>query len=215
MISKQQQKSDSRKIIEANKFKAYLNNNDKFVNYKFGKDEMLNESMDFLSGLLRDYYGTKVFLLVDEFDKPVNSFLSSDDKGDILNKIKWAKIISKMISNIISPCSKGINQSTERIILTGILNSQVLGVSSSMNNFKEEGVLSGSLGGCLGFSNDEIDWVLDQVFRFKNTKYKKLIFDKLKEWYSGQIINNTEVFTPFSIMRYLSDIITYLTAYHF
>ena len=83
--------------------------------------------------MLEKYYDKKVYILIDEYDKPVNYILSN---GNFLENIEWAKDVGKFVQSLIEPCSKTNNQSCKNILLTGILNTKILGVSSSTNNFE-------------------------------------------------------------------------------
>ena len=199
--------SDSIKILEKamDKIKAStdLKKLKAYYNGERVEEAPLAQSIKFLSDLLKEYYGRKVFVLVDEFDKPVNDILS---RGNFLEKIEEAKKTAKIVSDIIAPCSKGISPSTKQIVLTGILNSEVQEGSSEINNLYKEGVMTGQLASYFGFNDEEVNWVLEQAFIFKNN-YKELLFDQLKYWYNGQVIGqNMEVFTPSSVMRYLLDL---------
>ena len=134
----------------------------------------------------------------------MNSILSS---GNFLDNIETAKKVAECVSNIISPCSKG-NNSVQQIVLTGILNSEVKEPSSSINNLHHKGVMTGDIVEYFGFNDEEVKWLLDQSFTGLTETEESALFEKLKYWYNGQIIGsqNTGVFTPSSVMRYIGEL---------
>ena len=68
---------------------SYLDDFERFKNFKENKynvnpeeaDKELKDSIKFLSKLLHEYSGQKVYILVDEYDKPINSLLVDDYLG--------------------------------------------------------------------------------------------------------------------------------------
>ena len=187
------------------KFKAYYNGSKTYKDEAGNnKEAPLDQGISFLSDQLKDYYDREVFVLVDEFDKPVNDILS---RGNFLEKIEEAKQVAQKVSDIVAPCSKGTNQSVKQTVLTGILNSEVHEGSSTMNNFHKQGVMTGQLASYFGFTDEEVEELLTKSFLNLQIDQRNKLFEKLKYWYNGQVLGkNTKAFTPSSVMKYLSDL---------
>lgn len=148
----------------------------------------MDKSIYFLSKLLYKHFKKKVFILIDEFDNPVNNILSKSNSlsQEIIGK---AKEFSKKIFDLITPCSKG-NNFTKQIILIGILNSEFQESSSSLNNAVKEGIMIGNLVGYFGFDDEEINLILNETFDFKKVEEKNRLFLNLKYWYNGLVIGD-------------------------
>ncbi len=189
----------------------------------------LEESISFLSDLLKEYYNEKVFVLVDEFDKPVHNMLkrlilNTEDRQN--NKVNTENIksnkdlvekIAQLVSKVVGGGAKGANPSVEKIILTGVLNTVDLEASATLNAIQEKNIMVGSFTDYFGFSKAELEeQVLDLIFANDKDKYKKIIYEQLEYWYNGyNIANHKGLFAAFSIMRCLTNIANkeYATAF--
>jgi len=178
-----------------------------FLDKKQNNKTELLQSLQFLARCLYEQYEKKVLILVDEFDKPVNNFLMI--QKNFFTKREEAINIAALISDLVGANSKD-NTHVKQIIITGILNSEIREQSSQMNNFRQFGLTSDQMTNCFGFISEEIYWLLDQTFNFNNSpNLKQHLFDKLKEMYNGVVnINKQELFTPYSVITCLSDLIS-------
>ena len=166
----------------------------------------LEGSIRFLSELLHKHYGEKVYILVDEYDKPINAFLE-DNLGKEQNTEQNQLVleISKLISQTLcSPLAK-TNPDSEKIILTGIFDTIYKEAGSGCNNVSPYGISDIKFSKNFGFSPDEVKNLVSK-FPFEN---KEKVFDTITDWYDGYYIPvgvNTYIhaYTPWAVMKYLN-----------
>lgn len=170
---------------------------------KTSTEAELEDSIRFLSELLHKHHGQRVYVLVDEYDKPGNSLFEKN----ILNEDKKIiKDITEVITNILSSCGKG-NEHLEKIILTGIFDTLKKEGHSGFNNVKVYGISEQNFARNFGFNEQEVIELVNQ-FNFQN---ESKILNNIKEWYNGYSVpitlrKNIEVYTPWAVMSYLNDL---------
>ncbi len=170
----------------------------------------IKESISFLGELLYKYYGQRVYVLVDEFDKPVNSLLEEQlGKEHSLEKEDLIKEVTKLISQTVcSPVSK-TNPYLEKLILTGIFDTTQKESGSGCNNVNVYGISDINFSRSFGFSNEEVASLVNQ-FSFTDEAY---ILAVIKDWYNGYSVpvsvNQTmDAYTPWAVMNYLNTAYT-------
>ena len=186
---------------------AYLQNNiklnkhakNKFEQYISQKYEnaSIKDSIRFLSELLYQHHKKEVYILVDEYDKPVNCFVEHrlDDKTDERRQV------AVLITGMMSACGKS-NPYLEKMILTGIFNAFAREGSSGFNNLGVHDISDDVFGGDFGFSEKEIKDLLSQA------RLPDSLMDPITHWYNGYQLtlpNQTTIkgYTPWSVMKYL------------
>ena len=191
---KEKQEKSSTDIRNLRKF-------DNLVQETATEDE-LKDSIRFLSELLYKHHGERVYILVDEYDKPVNYLMEQS----LTNNIKESDDISKLITSIMSSCGKG-NEYLNKIILTGIFDTFQKEGGSGFNNLSVYGITSGKFSKSFGFSEDEIEILLKQLSFGED---HNLLKDNIKKWYDGYTVpigyNQTiSAYTPWAVMKYLNS----------
>lgn len=191
----------------------YLKNSDKLSSYfkadlnKYFEGNIkeidLRDSIRFLSELLYKHHNQKVYILIDEYDKPVNNILEKGVTED--NKILIHNS-SELITSLLSSCGK-TNSNLEKIILTGIFDTLKKEGGSGFNNINVYGITDIRYGTSFGFSENEIEQLLTKIDFKENTA---LVKENIKNWYNGYTIpiSNTEsiqVYTPWAVMNYLNS----------
>lgn len=168
----------------------------------------LKDSIRFLSELLHKHHGQRVYILVDEYDKPVNSLLE-----DYLGQEKTpekAHLIKDIAGRFISEtiCSVGkTNPSLEKLIMAGIFDTAQKELGSGCNNIEVFGITNPKFSQFFGFSQDELNKIVTQ-FGFDQTLEQQIVRN-IKEWYNGYSVplkssQNVEVYNPKAVMKYLS-----------
>ncbi len=179
-------------ISKAAKEHAYLLNSDKLTEYdKEHLQELINYSsikndthlqctlifsLKYLSDMLRDHYGKKSFILMDNYDAPLdNAYLGG-----------FYKEMSDLLHNMCSTALKE-NSSLKQGIMTGTLWGFQLGIFSGFNNVIIY-YLTGRVGRlkdvfCL--SEDEVHKLLEY---YSLTEYATAV----KEWYGGYFVDKNE-----------------------
>lgn len=167
----------------------------------------VQEGLYFLTQLLYKHHGQKVYILVDEYDKPINSLL--EEHLGTKPKSDLAKLISdvtKLISETVCAQVGKDNVYLEKLVLTGIFDTTYKESGSGCNNIAVYGVADSGFGKHFGFSEDEVTSLVDQL-KLPNSVQ---ILDNIKDWYNGYSIpsSNSEynrVYTPWAVMRYLDS----------
>jgi len=163
----------------------------------------IEESIKFLSGLLHKHHGQRAYILVDEYDKPVNSLL---EKNIFSEDKKIIKDITEVITSMLSACGKD-NDHLEKIILTGIFDTLKKEGNSGFNNVKVYGISEQNFSRNFGFNEQEIAELVNK-FNFQD---KSRILNNIKEWYNGYSVpvslkENIKAYTPWAVMSYLNDL---------
>jgi hypothetical protein len=175
----------------ANKFERIVNKDDTY--------DDLHNSINFLSELLYKTYNERVYILVDEYDKPFNHLLKNNQADAVL-----LDNVTRLISGILSKAGKS-NKYLEKIILVGIFDNLLKEGESGFNNINVYGVLDEEFSTSFGFSEIEINYLIDKL-DLNNTSVD--LKQVIKNWYNGYTIPinngaNIQVYTPWAVARYL------------
>lgn len=182
----------------------------KFTNIirKTASIEELKDSIRFLSELLHKRHGERVYILIDEYDKPVNSLLEEyigQEKNQ--EKDKLIKETVNFISQTICGSVSKTNPHLEKLILIGIFDTTQKESGSGCNNIKIFGISDSNFSRYFGFSEDEVRGLVAK-FKFTNPEN---ILAKIKDWYNGYSMpisteQYIETYTPWAVMNYLNDV---------
>lgn len=142
----------------------------------------VENSLYFLSSILCKHYGVKPWLLIDEYDTPIQSGYLHGYYEEIIG----------LMRGILGTALK-TNPYFERAVITGILRVAKESIFSGLNNVKVYSLLQSDYSQHFGFTEIEVNELLRQA---------KLI-DKeadIKRWYNGYVFGNTTVYNPWSII---------------
>ena len=148
-----------------------------------------NTSLKFLSKCLRDYYGQKVIIMIDEYDVPLESAYIYH---------YYTQMISFVRSLFESAMKTNLN--LEFAVLTGCLRISKESVFTGMNNLKIISVLSKNYDEYFGFTN----WEVQQLCVDYGIPEK---YDVIKEWYDGYVFGNADVYNPWSVILYVEALV--------
>lgn len=152
-----------------------------------GMDEgELVTSVRDLCSMLERHHGTKVVLLMDEYDRGVTDAFGTD----VMDRI------TAFMGAFLSSSLKG-NRSLQMAYVTGVMQLAKTGMFSGLNNISVNSVLSKECDECFGFSEAEVRSVLGYYGRAE-------CMDVVRTWYDGYRFGDTEVYNPFSLMTYIS-----------
>lgn len=191
---------DSSKLLDSEKikFQKYIDQDYTGIN--------IEESIKFLSGLLHKHHGTRVYILVDEYDKPVNSLLENYlGQEKTPEKEALIKDITKLISYTVCSSISKTNPALEKLILTGIFDTTQKESGSGCNNVSVYGIADIKFSKSFGFSKNEIEGLTAKL-EFKNSQD---IVNNIKSWYNGYYVpvsteENLALYTPWAAMKYLN-----------
>ena len=194
----------------------YLNDVERFKNFRENKystnseeaNKELKVSVKYLSELLYQYHGQKAYILVDEYDKSVNSLLENYlGQERTLEKDNFIKNVTKLISyTVCSPVGKA-NSALEKLILTGIFDTTQKESGSGCNNVKAFGISDLRFSKDFGFSEYEVNTIISQ---FKFQDHPKIL-DNIKDWYDGyttpiSLDEYIHLYTPWAVVNYIDDV---------
>lgn len=148
----------------------------------------LENSLLFLSKCLYQHHNQKVYILIDEYDTPLNQAYGNKE---------YLESLVKFMRNLFSSALKG-NNFLERGLLTGILRVSKDSMLSGLNNLETYTLLDKEYSSYFGFSEEE----LKRLFHFGLTKEGAipLDFDAVKRWYNGYKVGNLVMYNPWSIL---------------
>ena len=144
--------------------------------------------LQLLSLLLHKHYGRECIIIIDEYDTPIQQGHTCNFYPEIVNFMR----------NFFSGGLKD-NPHLAFGFLTGILRVAKESIFSGMNNLKTYSILDDGYSSYFGFTEKEVKDMLR--YYGKDDKY-----NELSEWYDGYRFGNTEIFNPWSVINYISDI---------
>ena len=139
-------------------------------------DSLLASSLKTLSSLLYKHYGEKTFLLIDEYDVPLDKAFQNGYYREIVD------LIRSMFGNVLKT-----NDSLAFAVLTGCLRLSKKSIFTGLNNLKTLSITDSSFDEEFGFTDDEVKDML--------TYYEVLDrLEETKEWYDGNRFGNASVY---------------------
>ena len=160
-------------------------NKKKFDKIFYEEDGNYEKGLLDISKYLYRYYGKRVILLIDEYDTPL---INAYEKGFYDKAITF---FSTLYSSVLKT-----NDYLQTGVLTGILKVVKEGIFSGLNNIEVYTVLDEHYSSFFGFTEKEVE---------KTVKEYGLADEiaKVKKWYDGYKFGNSEIYNPWSILKYL------------
>ncbi|MEO1219579.1 MAG: AAA family ATPase [Bacteroidota bacterium] len=156
---------------------------------------MLQKSLYSLSELLREYHGQRVFVLLDEYDAPLNN--------TFLKPALYEQVLIFM-RGLLGDCFKD-NLYLEKGIMTGILRIAKADLFSGINNFKEYSLLDKRYAEYFGFTSAEVNNLFEQPYVKELIEAHAPDPEDIKVWYNGYTIGGVTIYNPWSIMSCISE----------
>ena len=150
----------------------------------------LENSLAFITHCMKMHYSRKVIVLIDEYDVPLQKAYI---KG-------YYDEMSTFISSLFHDLLK-TNDSLEKGILTGCLRIARESIFTGLNNFDVLGITDYNASDCFGFTQDE----LDEMLEYYSLLEKR---DLIKEWYDGYSFGDSEIYNSWSVTKYLKDLLS-------
>ncbi len=167
---------------------------EKLSRYFTGKlyKEDITDGLKFLSELLFKHFSQKVYILIDEYDTPINSsYLKFGKNSEGFEQV--LELFRKLFGSSLKS-----NPYLEKGVITGILRVAKANLFSDLNNVKEYTLLDERFSRFYGFTQEEVDELLTKV-------PTKTTPEKIKEWYNGYTFGKEIIYNPWSIMLCLSE----------
>ncbi|WP_375329872.1 AAA family ATPase [Candidatus Tisiphia endosymbiont of Nemotelus uliginosus] len=179
-------KQDEKLLIDAQK--EILQ---RYFTGKLIEDDIKN-SLKFLSDLLYKHFNQKVYILIDEYDTPINSAYMKF--GNNLEEFEEVLALFRAIFGN----SLKTNDSLQKGVITGILRVAKANLFSDLNNLTECSLLDERFSNSYGFTQAEVDELLTKV----PTTTKP---EEIKNWYNGYNFGGEVIYNPWSIMQCLAS----------
>ena len=173
-------KSDKIEDVE----KEMFNN---ILNLKANKIEIQN-SIKLLSRLLNKEFGKTVYLIIDEYDVPLQTAYV---EGYYEEAVKFLRSFYGITFKD--------NKYLEKTVLTGVSRVAKESIFSGANNFDVYTVLNKEFSEDFGITTEE----MKKVIKDYNVEENE---EDIRKWYDGYRIGNTEgIYNPWSILNYLKN----------
>ncbi len=177
---------------------------DEFKKYITGPltNPMILKSLKTLSHFLFKHFDQKVFILIDEYDTPLNDWYALQLARDTLSSQEEAYFqdVLELFKGIFGKALKG-NDYLEKGVVTGILRVAKASLFSGLNNFGEDSILDEDYAEHFGFTEEEVNTLLHKSNIDKNPETALA----LKSWYNGYKIGGLTIYNPWSIMNCIKN----------
>ncbi|MDR2581127.1 MAG: ATP-binding protein, partial [Fibromonadaceae bacterium] len=152
-----------------------------------GSYDDYSTSLLFLCKCLKNYYGKKTIVLIDEYDVPLEN--------------AWVRGFYQEMVDFIRPLlSSGLKDNTylQFAVMTGCLRVSKESIFTGLNNLTMISILNTEYSEYFGFTQNEVDAML----KYYGLEEKRQL---LKDWYDGYLFGNTEVYNPWSCIHAVSS----------
>ena len=177
--------SDFSYIKESSELNEIEKINFERIYYRNSNQIDLEESLKNLTKFLYKHYHQKVIILIDEYDSPILAAWKNNYYDKSINFMR----------NFFGETLK-TNEYLDFAVLTGITRVSKESLFSGLNNFEIFSVLSDNLDDIFGFTENEVIKIL-QDYNVTNA------IKEIKDWYDGYIFGKSEIYNPWSIMKYI------------
>ncbi|MDR0329728.1 MAG: AAA family ATPase, partial [Rickettsia sp.] len=197
-------KSQLRKLFQSH---SYLSDSNKlktseiadFNQYLFAEVTLDNikNSLAILSHLLYKHYNKKPWVLIDEYDTPINSAY----RWFGTNETEFQKVLEIFRGIMKSTFKRETGDQElpiERGVITGILRISKAELFSGLNNVSEYSLLDEPFAKVYGFTEREVEELLSKVPLTTSPA-------EIKDWYNGYNFGGEIIYNPWSIMRCLAS----------
>lgn len=158
-------------------------------NGKYSMDEnVLTSSLRLLSHLLFKHYGEKTVILIDEYDVPLDKAFQNGYYQEMVS----------LIRGLFGMALK-TNDSLQFAVLTGCLRISKESIFTGLNNFKVLSILDSRFDEQFGFTDQEVQKILDDYELSPH-------FEETKEWYDGYRFGNADIYCPWDVINYVEQL---------
>lgn len=156
---------------------------------KYSMDEnVLISSLRLLSHLLFQHYGEKTVILIDEYDVPLDKAFQNGYYQEMVS----------LIRGLFGMALK-TNDSLQFAVLTGCLRISKESIFTGLNNFKVLSILDSRFDEQFGFTDQEVQKILDDYELSSH-------FEETKEWYDGYRFGNADIYCPWDVINYVEQL---------
>ena len=150
--------------------------------------EVLTSGLKTLSSLLCKHYGKQVLLLIDEYDVPLDKASQYGYYDEMVS------LLRNMFGNVLKT-----NPALYFAVLTGCLRIAKESIFTGLNNFEVLSVLDVQYDEYFGFTDQEVQEMLEYYGVSDH-------YVEIKEWYDGYKFGKKEVYCPWDVIRYCKSL---------
>ena len=152
-------------------------------------DAELMSSLLTLSALLRKHFDRKVIILIDEYDVPLDKAVQAGYYEDMV----------QLLRNFLGQALK-TNENLYFAVLTGCLRVAKESIFTGLNNINVFTITDVRFDEHFGFVDAEVREMLEY---YQRSEY----YDLVKEWYDGYRFGNVDVYCPWDVVSYVSELL--------
>ena len=151
------------------------------------EDAVWSNSIQLLSICLKQYYGTKTIILIDEYDVPLEDAYFSGYYDEMV----------RFIRSLFESALK-TNSALEFSVITGCLRISKESIFTGLNNLAVNSILSNKYSESFGF----VQYEVDELMEYYNIEEKSQL---MKKWYDGYLFGKSEVYNPWSVLNQVKE----------
>ena len=148
------------------------------------KDIELMTALWILSSILKEYYGKKVIILIDEYDVPLDKAFENNYYNEMII----------LLRNMLEQSLK-TNDNLYMAVLTGCLRIARESIFTGLNNFNIFSITDQYFDEYFGFTDKEVKEIL-QYYKVPEA------FEQTKKWYDGYRFGNTDIYCPWDVINH-------------
>ncbi len=181
------EESDKLTENEKNRYRAFVNVNEK-GQFTMEEDVVLT-SLKTLCQLLSKHYSSKVLLLIDEYDVPLDKAFHGGYYDEMV------ALLRNLFGNALKT-----NEYLYFAVLTGCLRISKESIFTGLNNLKTHTITDSRYDEYFGFTESDVNELLEF---YELTDHA----DAVREWYDGYRFGNVAVYCPWDVMNYCDSLL--------
>lgn len=155
----------------------------RLIEGNFEQPASLKNSLKLLTRLLYKHYGTKVIVLIDEYDVPLDKAYHGGYYQEMVEMLRM--LFSRVLKT---------NQNLEFAVVTGCLRIARESIFTGLNHFKVRTLLDADYAEYFGFTDREVREMLE-YYGIEDT------FDQIKAWYDGYHVGDVDIYCPWDVLN--------------
>lgn len=179
-----------RSVIETGKEKLTQKEYEQYIRIadEEADEKQVRGSLKLFSRCMYKITGKNTVILIDEYDVP-------------LENAYFRGFYEKMVFFIRSLFESGLktNDYLQFAVITGCLRISRESIFTGLNHLKIISILDQQYSEHFGFTESEVL----QMMQYYGTESR---FSTMKEWYNGYTFGDTQVYNPWSVINYMSDL---------
>ena len=176
-------------IISADKLKPLQRKQFSEIYNGTADNSMYEESLKILSDCLCAVYKKNVIVLIDEYDVPLENAYFNGFYDEMVN------LIRSVFESVLKT-----NDSLEFAVMTGCLRISKESIFTGLNNLNVYPVTDNAMSQYFGFTENEVK----KLVNYYNLSDE---FDIIREWYDGYLFGKTEIYNPWSVLKYIQFVL--------